>query len=95
MCIRDRGGEYLPALPDPFLQIHLSELRQALGLDAQAPAPHIDAPRTHLPGWALDAQRSEQAGLEVIKNLLSCDLLHNSRKHIRGSAVTVSYTHLR
>ena len=81
------GGQELLALPLSLLQQELAHLGQIFGLHEEAPSSGVDALRALIPVCANDAQRTEQARVEIVDHLLARHLLHDGRKHIGAQAV--------
>ncbi len=80
-------GDNLLALPNALLQIHLPKAGDLVGLDAQAPAAHVDPLGAAFPGGVGDAQWLKEARGQIFEQCQSGQLLHNCRAHIGGRAV--------
>ena len=72
------GWQELLALPLSLLQQELAHLGQIFGLQEEAPSSSVDALRTLIPVCTYDAQRAEQARVEIVDHLLTRHLLYDS-----------------
>src|SRR5205823_2412413 len=72
-----RSWNELLASPLAFLQIEQAEFGNIFGADFQTKAASIDSLRTGGPFRIFDAERFEQARLEIIENGLARDLGHD------------------